>query len=119
MSIADIVRIGWDHVAAGDWDALLADYFEDVMFVMPGQDDVLRGRAALRGALENLGAILPRGFAITGLRHIEGDAEVVTIVEWSADDVPAPQLAVLFRFRGDKVFEERWFVDTEQWKAAL
>jgi len=26
---------------------------------------------------------------------------------------------VLFRFSGDKIFEERWFVDTEQWKGAF
>jgi hypothetical protein len=33
--------------------------------------------------------------------------------------VEASQLAVLFRFRGDKIHEERWFVDTEQWKQAF
>jgi len=27
-------------------------------------------------------------------------------------------LAVLFKFKGEKIYEERWFVDTEQWKGA-
>ena len=34
---ADIVQRGWDAVARGDWDALVADYVEDMIYVKPGQ----------------------------------------------------------------------------------
>ncbi len=88
--------------------------------MMPGQTDVLEGKPAFRGALDNIGAALPPGFAISSIRQIGDGAEVVSVVEWSSDKVPeGSQLAVLFRFTGDKVREERWFVDTEQWKAAF
>ena len=90
MSLSDIVQRGWDAVGAGDFDAL-----------------------------DGLGEILPPGFEITGLRNIEGDNEVVSIVDWKSDNVPGLQLSVLFRFTGDKVNEERWFIDTEQWKSAF
>ena len=117
---SDVVARGWEAVARGDWDALIADYTEDMVFVMPGQNDVLNGTAAFRNALENLGAALPSGFEITSLRHIGDNGEVVSIVEWKSDKVPGgSQLAVLFKLDGGKVQEERWFVDTEQWKAAF
>ena len=119
MSLADIVQRGWEAVGAGDFDTLVADYIEDMIFIMPGQDDVLEGRAPFRAALDGLGEILPPGFEITGLRQVEGDGEVVSIVEWKSGKVAASQLAVLFKFSGDKIHEERWFVDTEQWKAAF
>ena len=119
MSAADIVQRGWEAVGAGDFDRLVTDYVEDMTFIMPGQADVLSGRAAFRAALDGLGGILPPGFEITGLRQIEGDGEVVSIMEWKSQKVEASQLAVLFKFRGDKVCEERWFIDTEQWKAAF
>jgi len=119
MSLADIVRRGWDAVAAGEFDALVADYVEDMRFVMPGQGDVLEGRDAFRKALDGLGALFPPGFAITGLRQIEGDGEVVSIVAWKSEKVADSQLSVLFRFEGDRIHEERWFVDTEQWKGAF
>ncbi|PIR53490.1 hypothetical protein COU76_00840 [Candidatus Peregrinibacteria bacterium CG10_big_fil_rev_8_21_14_0_10_49_10] len=119
MNLADIVQRGWDAVAAGDFDALVEDYMEDMTFVMPGQQDVLTGRQAFRSALNGLGQILPPGFEITGLRNIEGEGEVVSLVAWKSANVAASQSAVLFRFTGDKIYEERWFVDTEQWKAAF
>ena len=119
MSLADIVQRGWEAVVAGDFDALVADYVEDMTFIMPGQSDVLEGRQGFRTALDSLGDILPPGFEITGLRQIEGDGEVVSIVEWKSEKVTASQLSVLFKFNGDKVYEERWFVDTEQWKGAF
>jgi len=120
ISTAAIVARGWDAVARGDWDGLVADYTEDMVFVMPGQEDVLAGRAAFRAALDGLGALLPGGFAIDGIRQIGDGAEVVSVLGWHCDRVPdGSQLAVLFRFKGDKVAEERWFVDTEQWKAAF
>lgn len=119
-SRAEIVQRGWDAVARGDWDALIADYTQDMVFVMPGQNDVLEGRAAFRNALENIGAALPPGFSIASIRQIGDAGEVVSIVDWKCDKIPGgSQLAVLFRFAGAKVREERWFVDTEQWKSAF
>ena len=92
-----------------------------MIFVLPGQDDVLKGRAAFRSALDSIGQALPPGFDIKNIRYCAGDNEVVNIVEWTADKLPGgSQNAVLFRFDGDnQVVEERWFVDTEQWKAAF
>jgi len=119
MSLAKIVQRGWDAIGAGDFDTLVADYVEDMTFIMPGQADVLEGRQAFRSALDGLGAILPPGFEITGLRQIEGEDEVMSIVEWKSEKIAGSQLSVLFRFKGDKIYEERWFIDTEQWKSAF
>lgn len=119
MSLSNIVQRGWDAVGAGDFDALVADYVDDMTFVMPGQADVLEGRRAFRTALDSLGEILPPGFEITELRNIEDGSEVVSIVDWKSEKVPSSQLSVLFRFADDKIFEERWFIDTEQWKSAF
>ena len=117
---ADIVQRGWEAVGRGDWDALVADYTDDMLFAMPGQNDVLNGKPAFRDALNNLGAALPAGFEITSLRQIGEMGEVVSVVGWKCEKVPeGSQLAVLFIFDGDLVAEERWFVDTEQWKAAF
>ena len=106
-------------MGAGDFDALVADYEEDMRFIMPGQNDVLEGREAFRRALDGLGEILPPGFEITDLRQIEGGNEVVSIIEWKSEKIAASQLSVLFKFHGEKVYEERWFVDTEQWRSAF
>jgi len=120
VSTADIVARGWDAVGRGDWDALTADYTDNMIFVMPGQADVLNGKPAFRGALDNLGAVLPGGFEITGLRQIGDGPEVVSIIDWKSDKLPGgSQLSVLFRFEGALVAEERWFIDTEQWKTAF
>jgi len=119
MKLAEVVQRGWEAVGAGDFDTLIEDYVEDMTFVMPGQDNTLKGRQPFREALNGLGDLLPKGFEITGLRQIEGVDEVVSIVEWRSETVPASQLSVLFRFVGDKISEERWFIDTEQWKSAL
>jgi ketosteroid isomerase-like protein len=119
MSLADIVQRGWDAVVAGDFDTLVEDYVEDMTFIMPGQTDVLEGRQAFRGALDGLEEILPPGFEITGLRQIEGESEVISIVEWKSEKVASSQLSILFKFNGDKIYEERWFIDTEQWKSAF
>ena len=119
-SNAEIVKRGWDAVARGDWDNLVADYADDMIFVMPGQNDVLEGKTAFRDALENLGEGLPPGFDITSIREIGESGEVVSILEWKSDKVPeGSQIAVLFKLTDGKVHEERWFVDTEQWKAAF
>ena len=119
MSLADIVQRGWDAVGAGDFDTLVTDYVEDMTFIMPGQTNILEGRQAFRSALDGLGTILPPGFEITGLRQIEGEDEVVSILEWKSEKVTGSQLSVLFKFEGDKIHEERWFIDTEQWKSAF
>lgn len=119
MSLANIVQRGWDAVGAGDFDTLVLDYVEEMTFIMPGQADVLEGRQAFRSALDGLGEILPPGFEITGLRQIEGENEVVSIVEWKSEKIAESQLSVLFKFSGDKIHEERWFIDTEQWKTAF
>lgn len=119
MALADIVQRGWEAVGVGDFDTLVKDYVDDMIFIMPGQGDVLEGRTAFRTALDSLGSILPPGFEIIGLRQAEGQGEVVTILEWKSDKVDASQLSVLFKFKGDKIYEERWFIDTEQWKNAF
>ncbi|QFU22199.1 nuclear transport factor 2 family protein [Shewanella eurypsychrophilus] len=119
MSLADIVQAGWEAVGAGDFDTLVADYTEDMVFIMPGQADLLTGRQAFREALNGLGDLLPPGFEITSLRQIEGENEVVSILEWKSTKIAASQLMVLFKFDGSKIVEERWFVDTEQWKSAF
>jgi ketosteroid isomerase-like protein len=119
MSLADIVQRGWDAVGAADFDTLVTDYVEDMTFIMPGQTDILEGRQAFRAALDGLGEILPPGFEITGLRQLEGGNEVISILEWKSEKVADSQLSVLFKFEGDKIYEERWFIDTEQWKSAF
>ena len=119
MSLADIVQQGWEAVGRGDFDTLVADYVENMVFIMPGQSDILEGRQAFRAALDGLGEILPPGFEITGLRQIEGQNEVISILEWKSEKVADSQLSVLFKFDGDKIYEERWFLDTEQWKSAF
>ena len=119
MKLAEIVQRGWDAVGAGNFDLLVADYEPDMKFIMPGQADVIEGRQSFRAALDGLGDILPPGFTITALRHIEGDGEVVSIVEWKSNKIAASQLTVLFRFNGERISEERWFIDTLQWKDAF
>ena len=119
MSLAEIVQRGWEAVGAGDFDTLVTDYVEDMTFIMPGQTNILEGRQAFREALNGLGEILPPGFEITGLRQVEGKNEVVSILEWKSEKVADSQLSVLFKFNGDKIYEERWFIDTEQWKSAF
>jgi hypothetical protein len=119
MNLANIVQRGWDAVGVGDFDTLVTDYVEDMTFIMPGQADILEGRQSFRAALNGLGEILPPGFEITGLRQIEGANEVISIVEWKSKKVASSQLSVLFKFNVDKIYEERWFIDTEQWKSAF
>ena len=119
MSLADIVQQGWEAVGRGDFDTLVEDYVENMVFIMPGQSDILEGRQAFRAALDGLSEILPPRFEITGLRQIEGQNEVISILEWKSEKVADSQLSVLFKFDGDKIYEERWFLDTEQWKSAF
>jgi ketosteroid isomerase-like protein len=51
MTLAEIVQRGWDAVAAGDMDTLVADYTTDMIFIMPGQTDVLNGIPDFRAAV--------------------------------------------------------------------
>lgn len=119
MHLSAIVQRGWDALASGSFDSLVQDYVDDMTFIMPGQDNVLKGRPSFRAALDGLDQILPPGFQITGLRNIDGDGEVVSVVEWRSSKITDSQLTVLFKFAGDKIYEERWFIDTEQWKSAF
>lgn len=119
MNLTEIVQRGWDAFGIGDFDALVEDYTEDMRFIMPGQSDVLEGRDAFRAALDGVADLLPPGLEITGLRHIEGKGEVVSIVEWKSAKIASSQLAILFRFNGKKISEERWFIDTVQWRSAF
>ncbi|AXI44284.1 hypothetical protein C1J02_09115 [Sulfitobacter sp. SK011] len=102
-------------------DKLASFYSEDMIFVLPGQDDVLKGRTAFRAALDSIGQALPPGFDITDLRYCPGDNEIMNVIEFTSEKLPnGSQCAVLFKFNSDdKIIEERWFVDTEQWKAAF
>ncbi len=115
------LKKGWDALGAGDMDTLASYYAEDMIFVLPGQNDVLEGRAAFRQALDSIGEALPPGFNITDLRYFPGEDEIVNVVEFTADKLAGgSQCAILFKFDGDnQITEERWFVDTEQWKAAF
>ena len=119
----ETLRNAWKALARGDWDALAAFYREDMTFVIPGQNDVLRGRSAFRSALESIGDALPPGFEITDLRYFSGEneGEIVNIVEWKSTKLPdGTQSAILWKFNTKgEITEERWYVDTEQWKAAF
>jgi len=119
----ETVKTGWADLARGDLDALAAAYADDMIFVLPGQNDVLHGKAAFRSALDALGEALPPGFEITGLRYFSGETEgeLANIVEWKSAKIPqGTQSAIGWRFNSDgQITEEHWFVDTEQWKAAF
>ena len=119
----EILRAAWDALGRGDWDTLATYYSDDMIFVIPGQNDILRGRSAFRSALENIGAALPPGFEITDLRYFSGesDGEVMNVAEWTSVKIPdGTQSAILWKFNAaGEITEERWYVDTEQWKAAF
>jgi hypothetical protein len=119
----DILKTAWDALGRGDMDAVASAYNEDMLFVIPGQNDILRGRTSFRSALDSISDALPPGFEITELRYFAGENEneFVNIVKWKSAKVPGgSQSAVLWKFSdSDEITEERWFVDTEQWKAAF
>ena len=117
---AAMIGKGWELVAKGDWDELIKDYKDEAILVFPGQNDVISGASNIHAALSNLGAVVPPGFAVTGVRQIGDGDEVVSVVDWKSDKIPeGTQSTVLFRMSDGKIYEERWFVDTEQWKAAF
>ena len=120
-NMVETLEQAWVLLGEGNFDALAACYTPDMVFVLPGQDDVLEGRDAFRSALDNIGAALPPGFDIKALRYCVGENEVANVVEWSSTKLPdGSQSVVLFKFDdAGQITEERWFVDTEQWKAAF
>jgi ketosteroid isomerase-like protein len=96
------LKAGWAAPAAGDMDKLARFYAEDMIFVLPGQSDVLEGRAAFRTALDGIGQALPPGFEITDLRYCPGDDEIMNVLEFTADKLPnGSQCAILFGFGSD------------------
>ncbi|MGI9372009.1 MAG: nuclear transport factor 2 family protein [Hyphomicrobiales bacterium] len=115
------LEAGWAALAAGDMDTLASYYVEDMIFILPGQDDVLEGRQNFRAALDGIGDALPPGFDIKSLRYCAGEGEIVNVIEFTSNKLPnGSQCAVLFKFNtAGLITEERWFVDTEQWKAAF
>jgi ketosteroid isomerase-like protein len=117
----ETVKTAWAHLGAGELDELAGLYADEMVFALPGQADELHGRSAFRSALDQIGAALPPGFDIKNLRYLEGDYEVVNIVEWTSKALPnGTQSAILWKFDDvGKITEERWFVDTEQWKVAF
>ena len=101
------LKAGWAALAAGDMDKLASYYVEDMIFVLPGQNDVLEGRANFRAALDGIGQALPPGFEIKDLRYCPGDNEIVNIVEFTSDKLPnGSQCAVLFKFGSEGLITE-------------
>jgi len=119
----EILKAAWAALGRQNWDAVTAPYSDDMIFVLPGQNDILRGKTAFRSALERIGDALPPGFEITDLRYFSGEkeGEVVNVVEWKSAKIrDGTQSAILWRFNeAHEISEERWFVDTEQWKSAF
>lgn len=115
------VTKAWEALGRGDLDGLAAFYAEDMAFVLPGQADVLTGRNNFRAALDGIGEALPPGFEVKDLRYFGSDGEVVNIVEWTATRIPdGSQSAISWKFNDEGLItEERWYIDTEQWKAAF
>jgi ketosteroid isomerase-like protein len=40
----ETLKAAWVDLGEGNWDALASAYSEDMIFVLPGQMDVLKGR---------------------------------------------------------------------------
>jgi ketosteroid isomerase-like protein len=119
----EVLKAAWAALAHQDWDGVAASYTDDMIFVLPGQNDVLRGKAAFRSALDRIGDALPSGFEITDLRYFSGEkeGEVVNVVEWKSAKIrEGTQSAILWKFNeAHEITEERWFVDTAQWQSAF
>jgi hypothetical protein len=119
--MVETVSHAWELLGEGKFDELAAQYSDDMIMVIPGQNDVISGKSAFRTALDGIGDALPMGFEITAMRYCTGDDEITNIVEWKSEKVPqGSQSAILWKFDSDGLIsEERWYVDTEQWKNAL
>jgi hypothetical protein len=115
------IEAAWGHLAAGELDELASLYSEDMIFVLPGQNDVLNDRDSFRAALEGISSALPPGFEISGLLYFDGQDGVMNVVRWTSEKVPEGSQSAIFWGFDDagKISEERWFVDTEQWKASF
>ena len=85
----ETVRHAWDLLGEGKFDELASLYSDDMIMVIPGQNDVISGRSAFRTALDAIGDALPPGFAISDMRYCVGDGEITNIVEWKSDKLPA------------------------------
>ena len=111
----------WGHLAEGNFEELAALYAEEMILVLPGQEDVLKGRMAFRSALDQIGAALPQGFEIDAIEYFEGNDSIFNLVSWHSEKLPAgSQSAIHWCFEEHSdITEERWFVDTEQWKNSL
>src|SRR5215470_613783 len=117
----EAVKKAWGHLGAGEMDELAKLYADDMVFVLPGQNDIIVGKSKFRSALNDIGQALPPGFEVLNLAYFEGDSDVVNVVKWKSNSIPnATQSTILWRFDDHgKIIEERWFVDTEQWRAAF
>ena len=106
----EVLRDAWDALGRGDWDTLAAFYSDDMIFVIPGQNDILHGRSEFRSALENISEALPPGFEIKDLRYFsgEGDGEVVNVVEWVSEKIPdGTQSAILWSAKQGAIMSNR------------
>lgn len=114
----EILKNAWDLLGKGDLDGLEQLFADQMIFVLPGQNDVIHGRKNFRTALDNIGSALPPGFDIIDLRYFANENEVVNILEWKCEKLPdGSQSAILFKFNEKgQITQERWFIDTEQWK---
>lgn len=116
-----IIEKAWAHLGAGEFDELADLYTDDMIFVLPGQGDVLEGRGPFRTALDRIGQALPPGFEIRDLLYFDGPNGVVNVVKWTSEKLPGgSQSAIYWGFDADgRINEERWYVDTDQWKSAF
>jgi hypothetical protein len=119
--MVEIVTHAWDLLGEGKFDELASLYTEDMIMVIPGQNDVISGKSVFRAALDGIGDALPPVFEITAMRYCTGEEEIINIVEWKSNKIPqGSQSTILWKFdSGGLISEERWYIDTEQWKQAF
>ena len=122
--IRDLYRQYLEAQRKGDSEAVASLYTEDAKLIPPGRQPLI-GRTEIGKYFE--------GSAGSGieldLNHIEIEGNLAWVtglahwdaVEWTSTKLPdGSQSAILWKFDGDgQIIEERWFVDTEQWKAAF
>jgi hypothetical protein len=55
------------------------------------------------------------------MRYCTGEDEITNIVEWKSNKIPqGSQSTILWKFDSSGLIsEERWYIDTEQWKQAF
>ena len=98
-------------------------FYEGVLGMRPGERRLLKVPPVFAYGERGAGDAVPPGFEVTDLRYFAGEieGEVVNIVEWKASKISgSAQSAVLWKFNeSGYITEERWYIDTEQWKAAF